>query len=95
MTGRTTIHRILHGSEANATTSMTIHLYRSITPDGAIFYMWELRNDATGHYWFRQVSAQTFRLLWLALSERYRFQWRPMRQDSPKAARVFEDVYFV
>lgn len=95
MNGRTIVHRTLHGTEANASTSMTIHLYRSITFDGQVLYMWELRNDDTRHYWFKTVSAQTFQRLWLALSERYRFQWRPMKQKSPKSARVFEDVYFV
>ena len=95
MKGRTIVHRALHGTESNASTAMTIRLYRSITPDGVSFYMWELRNDATGHYWFKRITAQAFQLLWLALSERYRFQWMPARQESPTAATVFEDVYFV
>ena len=95
MKGRTIIHRTLHGTESNASTSMRIHLYRSVTEDGLCFYMWELRNDATGHYWFKRISAETFRAIWMVLSARYRFKWLPMRQASPKAARVFEDIYFV
>lgn len=95
MKGRSIVHRTLHGTEANASTSMSIHLYRSVTPDGACYYMWELRNEATGHFWFKRISAETFHAIWLALSDRYRFRWLPVRQENPKAARVFEDVYFV
>lgn len=95
MNGRTVIHRTLQGRQSNASTSMRIHLYQSITPDGDIFYHWSLDNDGTGHHWFTRISYAAFRRLSERLSANYRFVYKPVRRETPKSACILEDVYYI
>ena len=95
MKGRTIIHRALHGEQSNGSTCMKIHLYLSIGSAGAPVYHWGLENEATGNHWFTCISSVTYVRMKERLSRNYRFRHLPVRQESPKAARIFEEVYFV
>lgn len=95
MKGRTIIHRALHGEQSNGSTCMKIHLYMCIGESGSPVYHWSLENEATGHRWFTRISTVTYVRMKERLSRNYRFRYLPVRQDSPKAVRVFEDVFYI
>jgi hypothetical protein len=75
-------------------TETRIRLYASIT-ETETAYFWELRNDKNRHFWFKRIQPDVFLTIKNRLDREYRFTWYPIRQESPKAAKVAEYEYYI